>query len=199
MKFQLRCSCLRCKKETTTGQLTRSHSGDMCPGTIIKKKRVAWNKGLNKSDPRVRKYSESTSKTMTGRPSKQVWTPEMRKAKSEWRKTLHQEFPETHPNRRLAGNRSKWTYPEKVAGNWLDSNGILYERNKKIGSYYPDFVIGTLIIEIDGEYWHSKEKDSIRDRQLIDLGYTVFRIQSKERIEDRLVSIFSERGSLVDR
>lgn len=60
-------------------------------------------------------------------------------------------------------------------------------------------MIGTLIIEIDGEYWHSKEKDSIRDRQLIDLGYTVFRIQSKERIEDRLVSIFSERGSLVDR
>ena len=49
-KFQLRCSCIKCKIETTTGQLTRNHSGN-CP--VLKQiksttaiGRGAWNKGL---------------------------------------------------------------------------------------------------------------------------------------------------------
>lgn len=153
-----------------------------------------WHKGLDKRDPRVEAAAIKRSATMTGKPSPTVWTENMRKAKSEWRKKLHQDYPETHPNRRLAGNRNKWTYPEKVAGNWLDLKGIKYEYNKKVGRFYPDFVIGNLIIEIDGERWHNPEKDALRDKELKDLGFTVFRIKASERIENRLEAIFTGSG-----
>lgn len=145
-----------------------------------------WNKGLDKSDARVASYSLGISKALKGKPSSVVWTDEMRKAKSEWKKQLHVDNPELHPNRKLAGNKKKWTYPERVAGDWLDKHNIAYEKNKKIGRYYPDFVIGSIIVEIDGEYWHDAEKDCVRDKELGDLGYTVHRIKSKERIEERL-------------
>jgi len=121
-----------------------------------------------------------------------VWTDERRKAKSEWKKQLHREHPELHPNRILASNRKSWTYPEKVAGEWLDKNNIQYERNKKIDIFYPDFVIGSMIIEIDGKRWHDKQRDDLRGKRLNELGYIVYRIDAKENIEKRLQEILSD-------
>lgn len=150
-----------------------------------------WNKGLNKSDPRVAKNAENVSKALKGKPSKTIWTDEMRKAKSEWRKQLHIDHPETHPNRRLAGNRKSMSYPEKIAFDYLTQQGIEFEHNKKVGKYYPDFILGNLIIEIDGEHWHDKENDAIRDEELNKLGFNVIRISTKEHIENRLKEILS--------
>lgn len=155
----------------------------------------AWNKGLTKeTDNRVKLIGQKNSILQKGKPSNLIWTDEMRKAKSEWRKQLHIKYPESHPNRRLAGNRNKWTYPEKIAGDWLDKNNFIYEKNKHINKYYPDFVIGSIIIEIDGEYWHDKNKDSIRDENLKKLGYTVYRIKAKERIEEKLQKILIDKN-----
>jgi len=152
--------------------------------------RTPWNKGLDKTDPRIAKQAIQISNTMKGRPTSTIWTDEMRKAKSEWRKKLHREHPDTHPNRRLAGNRKKWTYPERVAGEWLERNNIQYKRNPRIDKYYPDFVIDNIIVEIDGERWHNAEKDSKRDLQLSQLGYIIYRIKAKECIEEKLSTIF---------
>lgn len=146
---------------------------------------------MDKSDPRVAKNAQGVSKALKGKPSTMVWTDDRRRAKSEWKKQLHKDHPELHPNRLLAGNRSKWTYPEKVAGDWLEKNNIPYERNKRIDVYYPDFVIGSKIIEIDGERWHDEEKDKARDQRLAELGYTVYRIKSKECIEKRIQEILN--------
>lgn len=122
--------------------------------------------------------------------TKEFWTDEKRKAKSEWRKQLHIDHPETHPNRRLAGNRNKMTYPEKVAFDYLSNLNVKFEHQKQIGKYFPDFVIGNIIIEIDGAQWHTdSEKDQERDSALNRLGYTVFRIGAKERIEIRIKEI----------
>ena len=154
--------------------------------------RIPWNKGLDKTDSRVQKYAEGISKSTKGKPSNYIWTEERRKEQSERKKKLYQECPETHPNRKLSGNKNKWTYPERVAGEWLDKNNILFERNKKVDKYYPDFVIKNIIIEIDGEYWHDQEKDSERDKKLSELGYTIHRIKAKERIEERLERIFNQ-------
>ncbi len=55
-KHQIICSCLKCRRETTTGQLTRSHTVGICPSVIpaIPVRRVAWNKGKTAStDVRV--------------------------------------------------------------------------------------------------------------------------------------------------
>ena len=183
--------CKHCNQTKSSHNSWRNHER-LCPSNpdrVYKngmQGKEPWNKGLDKSDVRVEKYSKGISKALKGKPSNVVWTEEMRKAKSEWRKRLHIENPETHPNRRLAGNKRKWTYPEQVAGEWLDKNNIAYEKNKKVGRYYPDFVIGSIIVEIDGEYWHDEEKDRVRDKSLCDLGYTVHRIKAKERIEKRL-------------
>ena len=165
--------------------------------------RASWSKGLTKeTDTRLAESAKKLSVTMkrkiasgekTGAWSKEYWTEEKRKEKSEWRKQLHKSHPETHPNRRLAGNRNKMTYPERVAFDWLTTNKINFEPQKLIVGKYVDFCIDNNIIEIDGERWHpiGNEKDKLRDVELQELGYTVFRIRSKERIEERLKEILS--------
>lgn len=158
-----------------------------------------WNKGLSvRSNPELKTSlvagGNATAKKIEGGwlplwATEDFWTEERRTEKSEWRKQLHRDHPETHPNRRLAGNRNKMTYPEKVAFDFLTRCDIIFEHQKQIDKYFVDFCIDTLVIEIDGARWHDKEKDSIRDRIIEDLGYKVFRIDSKERIEDRIKEI----------
>jgi very-short-patch-repair endonuclease len=190
--------CKFCGKECKNGNSLRNHQR-LCKENPDRQEsnfkyiKDPWNKGLTKEDPRVAKAAERLSKALKGKPSKTVWTDEMRKAKSEWRKQLHIDHPETHPNRRLAGNRKKMSYPEKVAHDFLVASEIEFEHNKMICGYYPDFVIGNTIIEIDGARWHDKERDSIRDKVLCEAGYFVFRIDSKEHIEDRIKEILSVR------
>ena len=154
---------------------------------------VAWNKGLTKeNNESLKKMGESISKTTKGKPGKPL-SESHKKKLSESLKNRYIENPELHPNRRLAGNRKKWTYPEKIVGNWFDSNKIKFEYNKKIDRFYPDFTIDKLIIEIDGEQFHkNKDYDENRDQILSGLGYTIIRINSKERIEEKLKQIFSE-------
>ena len=55
------------------------------------------------------------------------------------------------------------------------------------------FCIDNIIIEIDGEKWHplGNEKDAKRDLQLSNIGYVVYRIRSKENIQNRLQQILS--------
>lgn len=155
-----------------------------------------WNKGLTKdNDERILKQANELSISKKGKTPKVEWTEERRKEQSERKKKLYQECPEKHPNRKLSANKGKWTYPEKIAGEWFDRNNLLYERNKKVDRFYPDFVLGNIIVEIDGEYWHDQERDNERDKKLSELGYTIYRIKAKERIEDRLGSIFNQSAS----
>jgi very-short-patch-repair endonuclease len=160
----------------------------------------SWNSGLTKennaslksaSDKLKQKYISGELTVSSPACTKEYWTAERRKEKSAWRKQLHKDFPEMHPNRKLAGNRKKMSYPEKVAYDYLMRHNIVFEHNKKIDKYYPDFVIGNLIIEIDGAQWHDKEKDKNRDAVLEAHGYQVFRIDSKENIEGRIKEILS--------
>lgn len=164
--------------------------------------KVPWNKGLDKTDSRIEKMSKSVSDSMkalyasgyrTRSQTQEYWTPERRKEKSEWKKELHRKNPELHPNRLLANNRSKMTYPERVAFDFLEKKGVLFEHQKHIIDFFVDFCIDDVIIEIDGEYWHEEgnEKDRIRDELLIAEGYKIFRIRSKEPIEERIEQILS--------
>lgn len=159
----------------------------------------SWNKGKTKElNPELAEklsaggLSFSNKVKLGWKPfiaSDEYWTDERKEEKSLWRKQLHKNFPETHPNRRLAGNRNKMTYPEKVAFDFLVENNIQFEHQKQIDRYFVDFNINNIIIEIDGARWHDKEKDAIRDRELEKLGYTIFRIDTKEKIVDRIKNI----------
>jgi len=112
-----------------------------------------------------------------------------KKKQSESKINLYNNFPEKHPNRRMAGIWNKMTYPEKLVSKYLSDNNIKYEHNKKILNYYPDFIIfDNIIIEVDGERWHStiiqKEKDRKRDECIKKLNYKIYRIPAKNVIEE---------------
>lgn len=67
-KFQLLCSCVKCKQETTTSQLARSHN-EKCPAPKQSVKfpgnfgRTAWNKGLKGNPKCSRKGIKGTPLT----------------------------------------------------------------------------------------------------------------------------------------
>lgn len=45
---------------------------------------------------------------------------------------------------------------ESIVENFLVEYGISYEKQTKIGKYRADFLIGDLVLELDGLYWHSE-------------------------------------------
>jgi very-short-patch-repair endonuclease len=169
---------------------------------LNKDKLQPWNKGLSKEkDTRLAKQAKQISNTLkqkfengfkTPAHTNEYWTPERRKQKSLWKKEQHKNNPELHPNRLLAKNKTKMTYPEQVAFNWLTNKKYVFEYQKPIVNFFVDFCVGNIVIEIDGERWHpiGNEKDKQRDITLNSLGFKVYRIRSKEKIEKRLEDIF---------
>lgn len=121
---------------------------------------------------------------------------EKRAKLSNKRKAYLATHPECHANARVAGNRSKMTYPETVAHDWFVKQGMLAKHNQRIGRYYPDFLVGQTIVEIDGPRWHSAphqvERDQKRDAELTALGYVVHRIVATANIEEALARLFAE-------
>lgn len=105
------------------------------------KGRTPWNKGLNKqTNKSLLEQSKTLSQIaktkaknnqLNGCFTKEYWTEEKRKEKSEWRKNLHANSPESHPNAKLAGNRNKMTYPEKVAFDYLQKIILFLNIRKK--------------------------------------------------------------------
>lgn len=79
-KFQVKCSCIKCKAETTTAQLKRNHING-CPSKKLPKKTGAWNKGLTKdTDIRVKNHSLSLIGRVLGK-AKTAEAEEERKSK----------------------------------------------------------------------------------------------------------------------
>lgn len=158
---------------------------------FLTSKNGTWNKGKTKeTDARIATAAEKLSQSMKGK-NPFVWTDEQKLAQSLRKIKLYHEFPEKHPNRKLAGNRSKMTYPEQVCFDWLTKNNIEFEPQFPFNGWFIDFRIGSTLIEIDGEYWHrDKERDEYRNKVLSEHGFTVIRIKASERIEERLEQIF---------
>lgn len=137
---------------------------------------------------------------------KEIWTEERRKKQSENKKKFYSEHPEAHPNRKLANNHSKMSYPEKIVYDWLTEKNLSFEHNKLIKTKtitrYADFYLKdyNLIIEVDGEFWHNRkiEKDKKKDFEAEEAGYTTLRIKAKERIIDRLNDFFSYHTNLLE-
>lgn len=113
-------------------------------------------------------------------------TTEERQAISARVKQLFKDRPELHPNRKVANNRDKMTYPERLAYDYLVRNKIDFVHNARIISYYVDFLIGKTAIEIDGEYWHkNKAYDIKRDQSIRSLGFNIIRIRAKDIAADK--------------
>jgi len=71
---------------------------------------------------------------------------------------------------------------EEITKNFFEEHNIGYLHNKRIGSYFPDFIIlDNVIIECDGEYWH-KERDNKdrRDEYFRNKGFLIFHVRGDE-------------------
>lgn len=169
-----------------------------------------WNKGLTKeTDERVARNAKHVSEGFRKRIDEgyvnptwmdEYWTDERRKERSELKKKLYREHPEKHPNRKLAGNRKKMTYPEQLVYDWLVKHQVrfihqfLFKTNQF--TRYIDFYIPErkLFIEVDGQYWHQQnlQVDIDKDNDAKEHGYMTERISTSEHILTRLQQIFSK-------
>ena len=127
-----------------------------------------------------------------------IWTAERRKIQSERKKLLYAEHPEKHPNRKLAGNRGKMTYPEQLVNDWLVEHNYnpihnWHYKTDKINRYV-DFYIESLmlIIEVDGEYWHADSAaDKVKDEDAQAHGFVTLRIKPKDGVIAQLENFFN--------
>lgn len=118
-----------------------------------------------------------------------VWTATQRQQASKAALERIARDPSSHPNRRCAG--IKMSYPERLVFDVLTNARIVFEHNPRVLRFYPDFVLGKTIIEIDGERWHNPEKDAKRDALLMEAGYRVLRFPAKQILKNpRLVLDF---------
>lgn len=165
--------------------------------------------GKGKKRTLEQKQNYKKSKTGDKNPSKQSW---VRKKTSNSITKLYLEKPEIKQqisnslklffenNPDILNNRKAWSinqFSDKFTSIELKVKNILDElcieniHNKKIGKYWADFTIGNKIIETDGSYWHSKEKDDIKDEFLIKEGYCVLRL-SEDDINKNIETVRSK-------
>jgi len=109
------------------------------------------------------------------------WAQTHGKEISERLKKYYQQHPEKHPNSLL--RRDRMTRIEKVVAKILESLKLPYLWNSyiKIGDTwkFPDFrIVNTnILIECNGSYWHTPEKDEERKRLFEKHGYEVIMLE----------------------
>ena len=110
------------------------------------------------------------------------WSAERRAAHGKRMSEIFYERPELHPNNKVANNRVKMSYPERLAHCFFADNGFQFEHQKRIGRYWSDFYLpdSNLVVEIDGAYWH--KDDTARDDFIRGQGYQIIRFKAKNII-----------------
>lgn len=94
---------------------------------------------------------------------------------------------------------------EKQVIKWLDEFKVNYQREVKIDKFYADFIIGTLVIEVNGKQWHEledlrsgqKERDKGKYQKFSELGYTILVLPESKIIDGS--ALVELRGILNER
>ena len=169
-----------------SGHIEKLRNGEVSPP----------NKG-KKLDPEKKAHLSRVLKKYFAEHGPHIASDASKMKMSSSRKMLLEKRPDLHPNNRCAGNRGKMTYPEQVAWDWFSRKGVDAEHNKKVLKFFPDFLVGNVIVEIDGPRWHSAPeqvaRDQKRDELLTNEGYVVHRILTTKNIENELEKIFTDK------
>ena len=91
------------------------------------------------------------------------------------------------------------SYAEKFFETVLNNNRISYDRERHVGKYFLDFVIGNIDLEIDGkqhQYADRKQSDYARDEYLRSQGFFVYRIKWNEINSDNGKEMMKEKIDL---
>lgn len=74
-----------------------------------------------------------------------------------------------------------FTKPERILSRLLNEHRIPFKTKVKVGKYEVDFLIGKLIIELDGH-----EQSGIRNEYLANQGYIPWHFVNQEIYENRV-------------
>ena len=86
-----------------------------------------------------------------------------------------------------------FTKSERILARLLNENRIPFKTKLHIGKYEVDFLIGNLIVELDG---HEQSKE--RNHELANLGYIPWHFTNKEIYENRQGVINKIKWALHD-
>lgn len=205
-KFQIKCSCLKCKQETTTGQLTRCHKTECPTHKNVKRGRVghpvgipAWNKGLTKEispiilAQSIKQSIRQKEEYATGKRLPLIQSEKSRQNTSE-RMSLHNPGGKSKWFQ-VSGKRVQGTYEKRFAEcceaeniHWekvkTNNHIFKYYREGKVKSYAPDFYLPQFIlyVEIKGFWWGDDEvKMKLVKQQHYDKNVVI--IYGKERLD----------------
>jgi very-short-patch-repair endonuclease len=90
---------------------------------------------------------------------------------------------------------------EKIVRQALETMGVEFRQQVKIGQYYLDFLLSKaqIVIECDGNYWHNVtgayERDRRKDRFLKSRGYKVYRF-GEDEIKSSITSCLQQLPQL---
>ena len=98
---------------------------------------------------------------------------------AKWRKEIFGDF------KTMVDTYRCMSVPEMILRDYLEELDLSYMYEHKIDKYKVDFYLGfKLIIEVQGDYWHSseeaRERDTIKKDYLENLGYTVMYLCEKD-------------------
>lgn len=178
------CSRYRARRDSLIGDVKAAYLEGESEKSIAKRLKACHatiRKWLLEEGIVLRSHAEAmkvASERGTLKGSKD-WTEESRAKQRANMLRRIAEDPMNHPNRKLAGNRSKMSFPERLTFDSLTAAKIDFKHGIRVGIYYPDFIVGTRIFEVDGERWHDPVADAKRDAVLREMGYTVERFPAK--------------------
>jgi very-short-patch-repair endonuclease len=85
---------------------------------------------------------------------------------------------------------------EIAVGKALADAEVEFTTQDPIGPYFADILIGDVVVECDGDYWHSlpgmAERDKRRDTYMAERGLTVIRLSERD-INDDVVGLVRNR------
>jgi len=77
------------------------------------------------------------------------------------------------------------TRPERILADALNRAGISYQYGVEILGREVDFLVGNLVVEVDGKTYHSLRGDMAKNRILLEGGYDLVRFTADEVRQDR--------------
>lgn len=104
---------------------------------------------------------------------------------------------------RSSGTKVKRTSIEAAVASVLDRLGVAYVFQHPMAGYVADFFVPSrsLVIECDGEYWHSRPHCAARDRRkdetFMKLGYSVLRLPEREIRSGRSAIVVEQLFGIV--
>lgn len=110
--------------------------------------------------------------------------PEVRARVGAAKRAYYAAHPELHPNR--FWGRHRRSRIERMMQAALQAVGIHALHGQRIGRRWPDLMISNarLVVECDGQFWHTPEADAIRDAELQAAGWSVLHFTDDQIVND---------------